>query len=272
MKTFMLTACALMLMCFLSCRAGSTSIEPSSSSKSAQAQTHAQPATPPQQIVLEPKQKTEAVAPAVTMLPVDEGFNDASFEKFRNRLLAAAKRRDTQFILSVLDEQVRLGGGGHRGVADFREQWRPEQKNSRLWQELTDILSLGGSFETSQGETRFCAPYVTSRWRYIVEEFPDHSDAYTYAAVVKKNVKVRSKPSADAPVLTTLSFNVVKVNYDDSVNDESQEDGFKWVKIDLPAAGHGYVSGDDVRSPIDYSACFKKTGGRWVMVSFAAGD
>ena len=47
---------------------------------------------------------------------VDEAKTDASFFAFRTKLIAAAKRRDTKYILSVLDKEIQNSRNGTDGI------------------------------------------------------------------------------------------------------------------------------------------------------------
>jgi len=180
------------------------------------------------------------------------------------------RRRDATFLLKVIDPNITLSFGGDSGLKDFKRLWHPERKNSRLWKELEVILSLGGTFDSTSEGKKYCAPYVTSKWKNIVARFPEYGNAYQYAVILRRNVKVHAKRSANSPVLAMLSFDVIKVSQSGAESGGSQ--GGKWVRIITRSGGHGYVNANDIRSPLDYSACFKKVGGRWMMVSFIAGD
>lgn len=218
------------------------------------------------------RQEVKPGAEEIRLVPVDEGTRDRSFEEFRANLLKAAGRRDAEFILNALDSQVRLSHGGHGGVKDFESLWNPRRRDSPLWKELAAVLSLGGSFETSAEGREFCAPYVSSKWRSVVEQHPDHSDPFKFSAVIRKDAKVRSAPAETASVLATLSYSVVRLDGDEAGGDEPPAGDARWVKIIMPTGGRGYLAREDVRSPIDYSICFKNVKGRWLIASFVAGD
>jgi hypothetical protein len=93
--------------------------------------------------------------------PVDEAARDASLFILRARLLEAVQQRDTAFILSCLSPDIFNSFGGNAGVAGFKEEWKPDQPNSKLWPTLATVLALGGSF---QNEKTFAAPYTYSRF------------------------------------------------------------------------------------------------------------
>lgn len=87
---------------------------------------------------------------------------------------------------------------------------------------------------------------------------------HEYAAIVGQNVNVRSRPNLNAPIITSLSYDIVKLNQSSNTNSQS------WFKILAPTPG--YVSSKFVRTPFDYRACFKKSNGKWVMTALVAGD
>jgi hypothetical protein len=44
------------------------------------------------------------------------------------------------------------------------------------------------------------------------------------------------------------------------------------VHVRLPNGVTGYIAAAFVRSPVDRRAVFQKTGGRWLVTAFVAGD
>lgn len=201
-----------------------------------------------------------ATAQERKLLPVDEGKKDASFSAFRERLLKAVKERDKKFLLSVIDPRIKWSFGDDHGVKGFRKSWNLDgDGDSELWGELIDVLSLGGTFSTSGGRREFWAPYTFGA-------FPGDLDAFEYGAIVGKDVRVRAKPNADAPVVASLSYDLVKA--------ESAGDGVPngWTKVTTPNGKQGYVVRKFVRGPVDYRACFRNVKGKWLMTVFIAGD
>jgi hypothetical protein len=102
------------------------------------------------------------------LYPVDEAARDASLFVLRARLLEAVLQRDMAFILGILSQDILNSFGGNGGIAEFKEQRKPEQPGSKLWPTLLTVLVLGGSF---RDERTFAAPYTYSR-------FPDQLDAF----------------------------------------------------------------------------------------------
>lgn len=207
--------------------------------------------------------------PAVTaearkLYPVDEGAKDASFKAFRNKLIEAVKQRNTRFVLSVLHPRVHLSFGGHYGEKDFLDLWKPHSPDSPLWDELSAILSLGGTFSEAAGKRVFWAPYTFSA-------FPDDLDASEYVSIIGENVRVRSKPNMTAKIVTNLSYDIVKATL--LISDNNREDDIPgWVKVVVPDGRNGYVARRYARSAIDYRLGFERTRGKWLITAFIGGD
>jgi hypothetical protein len=198
------------------------------------------------------------------LLPVDEGRQDRSFLSFRGRLLEAVKRRESKSIIAALDTKILNSFGGNGGIEEFVKNWKPDDPDSRLWDEMFEVLSLGGTF-TDKSRREFCAPYVFTR-------FPDDLDPFEYSAIIGDNVSVLAEPHDSAPIIGRLSYNIVKFDYEGSVADKNIENGFSWVKIVTPDGRPGYVSGKQIRNPGDYRICFKRQRGVWKITTFVAGD
>jgi SH3 domain-containing protein len=206
-----------------------------------------------------------AAAQSRKLYPVDEAAQDRSFRIFRDQLLAAARKRDKKFILSIVDPKIQNSFGGDGGIEEFQEMWRLDAQDSELWKVLTDVLSMGGSFGLDEGKRSFEAPYVSSKWQ-------DRFDPFEYKAAIEKKVNVRARASISAPVITKLSYDIVKLEPGDPVKEETGKDSYTWIKVSTPDGKVGYVSDKYLRSPIDYRAGFVKKNGRWVMTYLIAGD
>lgn len=201
------------------------------------------------------------------LYPVDEAAKDRPFKVFRDRLLAAARKKDKEFVLSILDPNIQSSFGGDSGVKDFKEMWKIDEPSSQFWGEMITVLGLGGAFKTVEGHKEFVAPYVTSQW-------PDSPelDAFEYVAVIGTNVRLRSTPGTSGPVLASLSYDIVKLVQTQTPADGIQKDGFTWLMVITGSGKQGYVATKYIRSPIAYRAHFKKVNGNWRMTAFIAGD
>jgi hypothetical protein len=204
---------------------------------------------------------TAGAPPPQRLLPVDEGPRDRSFAQFRQKLLAAARKRDRRTIWSIVDPQIKWSFGAENGKPGFKQHWTDAGPGT-LEAELILVLSLGGEF-SENGE--FWAPYVYSHW-------PERYDAFEYAAITGRNVIVRQGPGPDAPVVATLSYTIVKRAPQPPSPAPSPTRPADWVKIVTPDGRQGFVASRYLRSPVDYRAAFKKSHGQWQMTLFVAGD
>ncbi|MBM4275238.1 MAG: SH3 domain-containing protein [Deltaproteobacteria bacterium] len=202
-------------------------------------------------------------AQARKLLPVDEAAKDPSFLAFREQLLAAVRSRSLDGVLSLTAPDIQNSFGGDDGVENFLKIWRPQAPDSQLWSTLEEILTMGGRF--SQDRQEFWAPYVFSA-------FPDKLDPFQHLAITGKQVEVRVGPRMSAPVMATLSYEVVKLAEFKAVVEETPKGPHRWLKIITPQGKVGYVAAKQTRRPLDYRAGFRKMDGRWVMAVLVAGD
>ena len=195
--------------------------------------------------------------------PVDEAGEDASFLAFRTKLIAAAEKKDSRYILSMVDPKIRNGFGDRNGIAWFKRDWKLDRHDSEFWSKFLWVIRNGGSF-TGEGDKRknsFAAPYIYSKW-------PEDLDAFEYFAVTGTDVNLRKAPKSDSEIAGKLSYNLVKIESDLGTDGKTPE----WRKLTTLGGLSGYVHRDYVRSSVDYRAGFEKKRGRWVMTFFLAGD
>jgi hypothetical protein len=191
---------------------------------------------------------------------VDEAATDASWLRFKKRLQGAIASRDKQFLLSILDRNVRNQTAKTRGIPEFRKQWELDTADSPVWRELQTALELGAAYiQRDKGGRELCAPYVLGKWPYELEPF-------NHAVVISRDSTVQAEPSTASSALGRLSYDIVAV--DDWEIDDKADPKQKWVRIGY-GKGKGYVLEEHVRSPIEQAACFVKAGSGWKMTGFA---
>ncbi len=195
--------------------------------------------------------------------PQDEAASDASWMDFKQQLQAAVRKRDREFVLGILDGEVRSGLAGGRGPAEFSSQWGLDSDASPFWAELTTVLALPAAYHRpDNGPLELCVPYVAVRW-------PQDMEAFGGGAIIVGEALAKSAPSASADTVATLSFHIVEVS-DWEVSDRAADSKRKWVKIRLKN-GEGYVPEEQIRSPVEHAACFTKGDGGWRLVGFGPG-
>ena len=204
-----------------------------------------------------------ALAQERKLPPVNEAANDLSWVTFRNRLLTALEKRDRKFVLGIVARNVRNSLDAPRGLAEFRKQWAVDGDDSPLWRELASALFLGGAYvKREQGPAELCAPYVSVKW-------PQDIDAFGGGAIVTKDVLVKSAPSSGSDTIATLSYHIIEVA-DWEVADQAVDSRQIWVKVKLKS-GEGFVPEEQIRSPIEHTACFLKTADGWRLTGFGPG-
>jgi hypothetical protein len=197
--------------------------------------------------------------------PVDEAKTDASFLAFRTKLIAAAKKRDAKYILSIVDPNIRNTFGDDDGIRYFKKVWKIENPKSKFWDEFLKVITNGGDFTFSDDNKIFYAPYTFNG-------FPADIDSFDYSAIFGNNVNLRADPDPKSKPVARLSYNIVRVDYQNSVKKSGSEDEYTWLKIETLGGKKGFVSAEYVRSPIDYRAGFQKRKGVWKLMVFVAGD
>lgn len=198
----------------------------------------------------------------VRLAPVDEAGGDASWARFRLRLVDALLKRDQKFVLSILERNVR-NISNVEGAAEFRKLWEPQSAESPLWTELARLLQLGSAQIKQDKTSEVCAPYVYYRW-------PEEAPASANAAVIAKEALLKAKPSMSAATLQVLSYDLVNVT-DWEVADEEKGARQIWVAVRTPTAA-GFLPQEQARSPLEYRACFVKRDGNWRLSGLEAGE
>lgn len=203
-----------------------------------------------------------ACAQPVKLAPVDEAAGDATWTRFRARLIDALIKRDHKFVDSIVDRKVR-NISGDDGIAEFRKLWELQKADSPLWSELPKVLFLGSARVKQEGSDEVCAPYVYFRW-------PANAPDDANAAVISREAIVQSRPSSASPAVSTLAYDLVHVS-DWEVIDEDKSSKQIWVAVKT-AAGTGYLPQEQVRSPLEYRACFIKREGNWRLSGLEVGE
>jgi len=196
------------------------------------------------------------------LYPVDEAYEDSTFIAFRLHLLEAIAARDTSFLFAHVDKGIRTSFGAGGGLADFKERWRPSSPKPDLWRTLGRIVGGGGIYRDGM----FQAPYYYAA-------FPgEEHDPFQHGVVIGQNVNVRSRPDITSPVLTRLSYDIVRVESYPTQSDRAIASADDWVHVRLADGREGYVSSRYIGNPVGYRAIFNYHDGKWRMTALVAGD
>jgi hypothetical protein len=203
-----------------------------------------------------------ATAQPVKLAPVDELAADASWTRFRARLIDALLKRDQKFLLGIVDKNVR-NISGNDGIVEFRKLWELNSAESPVWSELPKVLFLGSAHAKHEKVAEVCAPYVYYKW-------PANAPDDANAAVIAREALLKAAPSNTSFTLQTLSYDLISVA-DWEFADENKDSKQLWVSV-RTAAGTGYLPGEQVRSPLEYRACFAKRDGNWRLTGLEVGE
>jgi hypothetical protein len=180
--------------------------------------------------------------------PRDEATRDQELVAFRARLRQAVARKDAVGVLALTSAEIRTSFGPEDGLEFFKRDLA--NKRSEIWDELRTVLALGGVFETPE---TFVAPFLLGCGEPGEE-----------VVVVGRDVRVRSHPRPTAPVLSVVSFAILRQGDDRGTPN--------WEPVQLRDGRHGFIAARFVRSPIGYRAHFAKVNAVWKLVAFIGGD
>jgi hypothetical protein len=252
----LLVLCLIALVLLMACGSADSSSNQATRIPEPDSSRDGRPHTPVERQHENPSLKTK-------LYPIDEGPRDPSFAEFRDQLVKSVQEHDAAFILSILDEEIVNTSDGKGGVHEFKDQWKLDQPGSKLWETLGTTLSMGGRFRVTEGNRKFCAPYVTTEWPTVVSQLPKGSDPLDYRVIIDKDVTMYSAPNVMSQIIAQLSYDVVNVP-------PSQVAGSAWLKIKTLDGKEGYVADKYIRGATDHQACFEKRGRKWLMTEFSA--
>ena len=196
-------------------------------------------------------------------MPVDQALRSPSFLAFRDQLLIAAREKNAEAVLKAVSPTIRTTFGNGGGIQEFQDIWHPEDETSALWVELPEILALGGSFTDGTQMRNFCAPYIYSAW-------PEGVDAFENLVVTRPGTLLKSSREAADEESTPLGYEFLRIVEGDPVLSGNR--AAVWRRVETADDKRGWIRAADVRSPVDYRACFTETDEGWKMNLFVAGD
>jgi len=204
-----------------------------------------------------------AAAEHLAWPPFDAAAQDATFEAYRDRLIAAVEKRDVNVVVAMASPDINLSFGGDAGRAALRNDLTGHD-NAFFWQTLERVLAEGGGFQ----DGLFIAP-----WAFLYEP-PETLDIYSVAIVAGTNVRLRAAPSTDAAIIRALTYEVVEMPpYDPGREDWAADaTGREWKRVRTTHGEEGWIAASHLRFLLDHRAGFQKTAAGWQMMFFIAGD
>lgn len=185
----------------------------------------------------------------------DQCSSDPDFADYRRRLERAVRARDPAALRALVSPDIKVDFGGNAGFAAFARAWnldRPRQ--SRLWQELAQVMRLGCRRE----QDLLVMPAYFSA-------LPEGADPSEVMVALRAGAVWPRKAVTGAPIGRFRRGQVLALS-------GPHPGPGSWVPVRLSPVVDGYVRAADVRSPLDYRALFGREGGRWRLTAFVAGD
>lgn len=202
-----------------------------------------------------------------TVQPFNEAVLDSSLYLFIGRLYKAVLQKDAQYLLGVVDDDIKFSFGAENGRQDFIRDWglRDKPDSSGIWPILKDVLEQGGGFSGTDRKL-FMAPYYFVGW-------PDAYDAFDHGVIAGTGVRLRDKPAMHARIVKTLAYDIVKYEGNRTAEETRMNDeSWPWDEVETLDGQKGWVYGKYFRSPIGYRIGIQRSGSGWKIVNFLAGD
>ncbi|MCW7470240.1 SH3 domain-containing protein [Leptospira kanakyensis] len=199
----------------------------------------------------------------VSLKPTDASREDKDFFSFKQKLEKAIQEKNIKFIESVIDPQISFDfSEDGMGKSNFLKHWKLKQnpKNPEFWNELSQTVNLGFTFK----DQIWSAPF-------LFNQTPESIDQYSYSLITGSVVNVRDKPSTKGKILTQLSWEFVKNEYDETNPKPSSKEPCNFKKVCISDGQIGYICEQYLRSPLGYRVGFSKKKNSWSMIFFVEG-
>lgn len=201
----------------------------------------------------------------IQFTPRDERSKDSSLDTFLKTVERAIRKKDLDLLLTLMDEEIVSSyGGGLIGHDDFLMNWEGDYE--RLWDKLSKILTLGGTF--------------THPRNYIIPDDGNaHQEAIKYDEVIVPHgygitTNSIAKLYPNSKCIENESVTVGRVYMIVDIESDYYSGLNELWKVKIIGTGiHGFVKASDFYCASDYSLDIKKnTQGIWKITSFAPWD
>ncbi|MCW7494426.1 SH3 domain-containing protein [Leptospira sp. 2 VSF19] len=199
----------------------------------------------------------------VFLKPVDTSREDKDFFSFKQKLEKSVKDKDVKFIESIVDPQISFAfSEDGMGKGKFLKYWKLDKnpKNSDFWNVLSQTINLGFTYK----DNIWSAPFLFNLT-------PESIDSYSFSLITGNTVNIRNKPSKQGTILTQLSWEFVKNEYDETNIKANPNEPCNWKKVCISDGQVGYICEQYLRSPMDHRVGFSKKNKNWMMIFFMEG-
>lgn len=213
-------------------------------------------------------QQQKPVYSNISIHPVNELHTVKGLSAFTDKIIQACNKRDTVYLLSIVDEDVVVShGGGIYGKDAFRNEFL---RDFNGFEKLKRAIVLGGTIEKDEENPEsdiYLYPYLQSAKVYAGKADTIEIDPYLTAVGITNSVSIHSQPSEKSKVKATLAYPLLKL---DPANNLTQGTWYKIFTFDSKLSG--YVKINQLYHLADITVTIQKKGDSFSIVSVAPYD
>jgi len=198
----------------------------------------------------------------ISIQPVDETKALPDLNLFVKQLIEASERKDTAFVISVVDDSAVVSyGGGLYGKEAFLQEFI---KYSNGFEKLKQLLELGGTVEE---DDIYLFPYVQSFKLYKDQVDTIEIDPFLTAVGIDSALIVYSRPKENAKQKAILSYPMLQLDPDSGYMQSN------WAKVStFDNRLSGFVKKDRLYFAADITLNIQKRGEGFKIVAVAPYD
>lgn len=210
--------------------------------------------------------------------PIDESKIDSSLTVFLDSLKYITISKDTARLYMMLDKDIVTSAGGMLiGKQAFIERWAlTKPDSSDLWIVLTELIKLGGVFDTFENKKYFVLPYANANKLIypIMQKYQIDIDPYSTTVCTNKNVPVFERPDLKSAIIGRLTYDIVFSDYvKTQEHNKNYVTGIYWDYISTyDNKTKGWVNSDDFYLYGSLRLNIEKMNSEWKIVSFLPFD
>ena len=174
------------------------------------------------------------------------------------RMSTGVKARNYAALESLMLPTFRVEFDAGKGPVAFHRYWKPQSRDSQLWEILGRLLSMPGS---AYSETLYAVSYVYAR-------FPFDLDPLRHVVATGDSVDLLAEPSREARKVGALDYSIVPLAK--PMEPPVVISPGQFLELAHPEFGPCFVNSSDVYHPSAHRAFFEKRQGRWYWISLAA--